>query len=149
MHRSTITRTCPYKGKARHRDRHHPTLEEPRGTDENRVPKDSPSAGLQVSKYTLTRRKDRAQEYVCMCDLSHNLDSDTVKPVQKYKHDDQVYNKNDYDINGRPRYRRYWVCCIAYHEKTRQYWYKLKDGPKPHGRTVNWVCERMVAEWNF
>ena len=95
-------------------------------------------------------QRRNARVISCLSTLSHGLLIWHGKqPAQKYKTDDEVYSKNDYDINGRPRYRRYWVCCIRYNERTKEWWYKLKDGPRPHGRDVAWVCERMVAEWNF
>ena len=79
------------------------------------------------------------------CSLFPSITSDMDQAPRKYDSGEQVYNKDEIGSGGRPTYRRLWICCTQYNHKTKEWWYRVKDGPLPHGKSIGWLSERALA----
>lgn len=72
----------------------------------------------------------------------------SARPPQKFDEGYSVYDENDRDGSGRPKRKRYWICCVRWSESRKKRIYKLKDAPYPHGKDVRWVEENYLHEWH-
>ena len=64
----------------------------------------------------------------------------TLKPPKKYNAGDQVYNKNDV-VNGNPTRRPLWISDEWFNKKTREWQYRVRDGPLPSAREIGRISE--------
>ena len=72
----------------------------------------------------------------------------SAQPPKKYEQNASVYDSTEKDGSGRPKRKRYWICCVRWNKSERKWIYKLKDAPYPRGKDIRWVEEHYLHEWH-
>lgn len=72
---------------------------------------------------------------------AHYVKPKQTQTPQKYRKDEEVYIRGQYDDSGKPVFRRLRICCIQWSTTKKDWVYRVKD---LQGNTVGWYTEREL-----